>query len=270
MFTYLVRARNKKGFTIIELIVVVAIITVMSAVAVPNIINSNRRAEAQRHNGHARAFYLAMHQVLAGTMQNDNTEQEFEIEIGGVRRGRITGTPAEPAIAGSAEHFFLYVEVTGAGFIEYADLTFTTPAIYVGPVEQIDPHVIATYTRGTASTDFSDGVLAKMAEELGGYSEVASQPGSYFVMFDSNFRVLIAYYSAGADRARARTTTGGAYSFGQDNRIAERTFGAYPREYTFIGGFNCSVGCDGCRHNRTSGRWFGTDAATGGGLFTHI
>ncbi|MCL2755076.1 MAG: type II secretion system GspH family protein, partial [Oscillospiraceae bacterium] len=45
MLRYFASNKAKKGFTVVELVVVIGIIAIMAAVAVPNMITSQRRAE---------------------------------------------------------------------------------------------------------------------------------------------------------------------------------------------------------------------------------
>src|SRR5690554_7182338 len=49
--------RNKKGFTLIELIVVILILAVLAAILVPSIINYVGRAEDSRDQANARQLY---------------------------------------------------------------------------------------------------------------------------------------------------------------------------------------------------------------------
>jgi prepilin-type N-terminal cleavage/methylation domain-containing protein len=56
--------RKMKGFTLIELIIVVAIIGIMTAVGVPNLINSLQRSKINSANSQARSIYKAAQTVL--------------------------------------------------------------------------------------------------------------------------------------------------------------------------------------------------------------
>jgi prepilin-type N-terminal cleavage/methylation domain-containing protein len=280
MFTYFSRMRNKKGFTLVELIVVIAIIGIMSAVAVPNMVQNNRRAQANRHNQQARTFYLAVHQTLTNLMQNDNSENEFGIILSGTTNTRrISGEDPlvdiniRPLVTPIANHryFFLYVEIGPNGRATYADLMFGTAANYntwtLSPTS-IATNAIATMNYSTTPRPavfrcapctatpcnscksgfrrpltHNNRTLDRLIDEIEGYSDLSNQPGFYYVMFDPQFRVIMAYYSEHGDRLRTRNTLGGPFQFNDNNRISIFTFGAYPRQYGFVG----TIGTDPTR-----------------------
>jgi prepilin-type N-terminal cleavage/methylation domain-containing protein len=218
MFTYFNRLRSKKGFSLIELVVVIGIISIMTAVAVPNYITSQRNAMARNHNDAARTFYLAAQQALANVMQNDNTTKELRLNVAGQTRHRANGIHT---IAGLPDNFFLYIVVQDGGLFESAQLSYGTAAAPFG-------NVIAQST----GSGFNDTVLADVMVTLRGYIPSVAAPGHYYVMFDSDFRVLVTYYAEFTDLANAQSA---GFIVTRDNIMGGRTFGAFPRQYTFTG-----------------------------------
>jgi len=302
MFTYLVKMRNKKGFTLVELIVVVAIIGVMTAVAVPSLFNSNRRGEANRHNAQAQAFYYAVHQVLTNVMQDDNSESEFRLDLGGTTAMRISG--GNPIVNRDAGNFFfLYLVINEGGKIAESDLFFCTPAQYntnTATAAAIAANRIASmnytttprparYSCATACTgtcnncklgfrrplSLNNRALDRLVDEIENYSDLSNQVGFYYVMFDTNFRVVMSYFSQFATRAIARGTAGG-FTFTDDNRIGPggvAGFGAHPRQYGFAGTIGNDVDRGGAPapHHQRGGpannqaqQWFGLAGGTRG------
>jgi prepilin-type N-terminal cleavage/methylation domain-containing protein len=262
MFTYFNRLKNKKGFTLVEMIVVVAIIGIMTSVAVPNIIGSNRRAENQRHNAQARSFYLAVHQVLTNAMQDDNTEIEFRLQLeSGVTTRRISGV--NPIVTRPADNFFFfYAVINDSGVITHADLAFA-PAEGTGGYTTWDDtaarsNAIALFPPADPDAQtVNERTFRRFVEEVGGYTDLSSQPGFYYAMFDTQFRVIVAYYSFFADRADGVGIGTARYVFNDDNRIGARNaaFGSFPREYGFVGIIGGRAGVP--ERNRTANpRWF--------------
>lgn len=60
--------KNKKGFTLIELIVVIAILAVLAAILIPSIMNYVAEARDARNDSNARALYS---EVAAGVAMGD-------------------------------------------------------------------------------------------------------------------------------------------------------------------------------------------------------
>ena len=168
MFTYLNKQRSKKGFTLVELIVVVCVVAIMTAVSVPNFINSQRSAEGSKSNEHARSFYHAVQNTLVNAMEDDNTEAEFMLSLGiddsGANnadffrlrtspfRGRQpissfnstlgTQPPTGAPTVSNGRFFFIYVSIAPDGVIT-ADLAFCTAQDYIGAATP--PNIIASY-----------------------------------------------------------------------------------------------------------------------------
>ena len=74
--------KNKKGFTLIELIVVIAILAVLAAILIPSIMNYVAEARTARNNSNARALYS---EVSAALAMGRTPAPTSPIEEGGVR-----------------------------------------------------------------------------------------------------------------------------------------------------------------------------------------
>lgn len=60
---------TKKGFTLIELIVVIAILAILAAILIPSITNYISKAEVARDQANVRSYYtaLALYEATGGT-----------------------------------------------------------------------------------------------------------------------------------------------------------------------------------------------------------
>lgn len=64
--------RNRKGFTLIELMIVIAIIAIIAAIAIPGILSARRSANAGSALGNLKAFSTAM-----ATYSQDQDDQTY-------------------------------------------------------------------------------------------------------------------------------------------------------------------------------------------------
>ena len=80
---------NKKGFTLIELIVVIAILAILALILVPSIANYVTQAENARDQANAR--------TVLTELALDFTSTTFTIADGTVVRGCTVNTTADPA-----------------------------------------------------------------------------------------------------------------------------------------------------------------------------
>lgn len=68
---------NKKGFTLIELIVVIGILAVLAVILIPSIMNYVAEAREARNNANARAIYSEVSaEVAFGTITADGNRTE--------------------------------------------------------------------------------------------------------------------------------------------------------------------------------------------------
>lgn len=75
----LVKRNNKKGFTLVELIVVIAIIAVLALILIPAISGYVGRATSERNRANVRAIYSQI--VLINTQEGKNNEESIIEEL---------------------------------------------------------------------------------------------------------------------------------------------------------------------------------------------
>lgn len=102
--------KNKKGFTLIELVIVVAIIAILSAVLLPNLISFVQSEKRREAISNAKSVYTAANQVYAemkslGLSYNDT---EFNTKVAdragnGILPGDITITFNSVSTSGATE-----------------------------------------------------------------------------------------------------------------------------------------------------------------------
>ncbi|HRU52253.1 MAG TPA: prepilin-type N-terminal cleavage/methylation domain-containing protein [Planctomycetota bacterium] len=72
--------KTNKGFTLIELMIVIAIIAIIAAIAIPGILSARRSANAGAAMGNLKAFSTAM-----ATYQNDNAFQYYPKRVDAIK-----------------------------------------------------------------------------------------------------------------------------------------------------------------------------------------
>lgn len=73
--------KNKKGFTLVELVVVIAIIGVLALILVPMMMGYVKKARLRQHNSNAKIAYNVVQGVLGKLLTEGREEEIYNLEI---------------------------------------------------------------------------------------------------------------------------------------------------------------------------------------------
>lgn len=193
------RELNKKGFTIVELIVVIAIIGILLALILPAFFNPDKVTKGKAY---AKSYYYAVQDVMA--------------------QRKVAENPSLPSIPAAYVHFYTTTDSTGhvieSGVIPFGSKTMVP---------------LSDLLAGGANEQYK--ILAqKYALAMEKTIAATEFKGTFYAVVDDNYVVRAAYWS---DGTLDQLTDGNPdLKFEDDNRLSGYTCCAYPAELSSIAG----------------------------------
>ncbi|HEX3548991.1 MAG TPA: prepilin-type N-terminal cleavage/methylation domain-containing protein [Candidatus Elarobacter sp.] len=123
---------NERGFTLIELMIVVAIIAILAWILIPNFVNARSQAQTAACESNLRAIATAMELYYADNQVYPTASgaavQPALLTVNGV--AYLNNTPKDPAAqSGAATYTLTTTQASGGGPASY---TIVCPGVHVG------------------------------------------------------------------------------------------------------------------------------------------
>ncbi len=126
------RRENERGFTLIELMIVVAIIAILAGILIPNFVNARSQAQTAACESNLRSIATALELYYADNQVYPTASgaavQPSLMTANGV--AYLNNTPKDPAAqSGAATYALTTTQATGGGPASY---TIVCPGVHVG------------------------------------------------------------------------------------------------------------------------------------------
>lgn len=200
MIRYFQKLKNKKGFTMIELIVVIAVIAALTAIMIPLMSNNGGIARAQAQ---AKSFYFAAQDIMIDykSSTHSGTEGFYSVE----------GKSAAAAdISTGKEETFVFLMLETASEQGLINLTVSVGEDY-------------TCLKSDPKTDAA--LLGKLNRAM----DESTDNGYLYAVIDNQCRVVSSFWTRGdLDYLISTIIAGTDILFTQMDYIGDEVVGAYP------------------------------------------
>ena len=233
MFALFLKQNRKKGFTLSELIIVLAIIAVMTVIAVPTFMSLQEKQD--KSGAYAKTFYYLAQDIfndinISGTIP-------FETNSGTDSVRLETDTDPTPGAAANSARYVLCVHVTKAGV---PDLVRLWDLVNVKTLDQIG--TISDLSMFYADTDHFDETSGHLVRAIQSDCENTvqnmSEDGFFYAYADYRFRVYEAYWTRSSLEELAVDNAGNMTNYTYDNGyFNDQIVGIFPEDVLeFTGG----------------------------------
>lgn len=197
MNNMLKRIRNRKGFTLMELIVVILIIAVLLVMILPGLFSSDKPTKAK---GYAKSYFY--------------TVQDF------ASKQKIAEDKTNPLFTTGSPDLYLYTTVDKFGDV-------VESGIVASDLSDMTDSV--TYSGGSADQKLKDFVT-KFARDMESNVTSSEYAGTFYAVVDTNYVVKAAYWSDGLiSELKVGNPT---LLFESDNQVSGYVCCAYPVDYS--------------------------------------
>lgn len=202
MNRFLRRSANKKAFTMVELLIVIAIIGVLAAMILPNMFKSDVPVKAK---GYAKDYFFVA--------------QEF------FSRQKLAVDTNNPPFAPGVNDFYFYTSFDTLGNItESGSLPSGSPTVMNSVAD----------VQGSGASDAYKKLVADYGEYMEQFLTTGERQGHLYCVVDENFRVQVCYWSdADITELRAGDPT---LTFTDDYVIGGNWCASFPQELSEASG----------------------------------
>lgn len=177
MLSYLQKMKSKKGFTVVELIVVISIIGIMAAIFVPMMNNDDGKIATARE--YSKSMYYATQAILVDYVRKDDGLL-FYNSSGNV----IEADNADPA---KCKNYYIITDTTDNGYIADVRIFIGTQTEFLNSTAIL----IDSTNTNTDNIELYDSISRAMAE----YLNFVSEGGTFLTVVDCKLRVEVSYFS---------------------------------------------------------------------------